>query len=103
MTLSGPIYAGTAVTTTVTFTTPPEGILTDPTAVTLKFRWGNNAATVWTYGGTGSIVRVSEGVYSAELDTSGTVGVANWMVEWIGTGACAAVEVATFPVQPPPL
>ena len=100
-TLPTPTYAGTAVTTTATFTIPPSATPVDPSTVVLKYQAGSAAPVVWTYLGTGSIVKVATGVYSAELDTTSLAG--EWTVEWIGTGACAAVSVSTFPVQTPPL
>lgn len=105
--LPSPLYAGTAVTTTVTFTNPVAGEApsswppVDPSTVTLVFIAGTGAtATTWTYGGTGSIVKVSTGVYSAELPTTGTEG--PWQVKWTGTGACAAVSISGFKVTPTP-
>jgi hypothetical protein len=95
-----PVYAGTAVTTTATFTTPPGGTPADPTTVTLKFK-SNAGETEWVYGVDEEIVRSSTGVYYAELDTSNTSG--DWTVQWVGTGACAAISVAIQPVVTPPL
>ena len=56
--------------------------------------------TTWTYGGSGSITKVSTGVYSAELDTTNKPG--TWTAEWVGTGTCAAVNAAQFVVTPNP-
>ena len=100
-TLPSPLYAGNAVTTTVTFTVPPSTSPVDPSTITLKYKAGSTATTVWTYGGTGSINRVSEGIYAAELDTTSLAG--NWTIEWIGTGACAAVSVSFITVETLPI
>lgn len=100
MSLPSPLYDGTAVTTTCTFTVPGESDPVDPTVVTLSFRVSSGSVTTWTYLGSGSIVRVSEGVYSAELDTTELPG--SWALKWQGTDACAAVGVTTFPVTPTP-
>ena len=96
------------VTTGVTFSVPVAGEPpsewppTDPTEVTLTYIPGpGEEAVVWTYGGFGSIVRVSTGIYQAELDTT-TGAPGTWSVKWVGTGACAAVWIATFPVTEVP-
>jgi hypothetical protein len=103
--LPTPLYEGNAVTCVETFVVPPvpyngqppsSWTATDPTVVTLTFVVGGGSPTVWTYGGTGSIVKVSTGVYSAELDTSDAPG--TWQVKWVGTDACAAVDIGSFPV-----
>lgn len=105
--LPNPTYAGTAITTECTFSVPVPGETpdqwppVDPSVVTLGFIAGLGASpTVWTYGGAGSITKVSTGVYSAELPTAGTEGA--WKLKWVGTGACAAVSVAGFNVTPVP-
>lgn len=103
MSLPGPVYVGTGITTTATFTVPgapgTPGVLTDPTVVTLSFRVAGGTPTVWTYGGAGSIVKVSTGVYSAELLAN---ALGEWDVKWEGTSACAAVNVASFSAVEPP-
>jgi hypothetical protein len=96
--LPNPLYEGTAVTTTCTFTTAA-GALMDPSVITVSYRAGSAAAVTWTYGG-GQITRVSQGVYTAELDTTNNAGY--WQVKWTGTGACAAVSLSTFPVTATP-
>ena len=88
------------MTSTATFTNPGISDPVDPAVITLEHSVSNGQVTTWTYGGTGSIVRVSTGVYSAELDTTELPG--SWAVKWAGTGACAAVCLATFPVVPTP-
>ena len=106
--LPTPLYEGNAVTCVENFAVPPvpytgqpvsEWAPTDPTVVTLTFIAGTGAEpTTWTYLGTGSIVKVSTGVYSAELDTTSAPG--DWQVRWKGTGACASIDVGGFPVAP---
>ena len=90
-------YVGNAVTSYVTFTNPVAGQdpsdwpPVDPSTVTLVFVPGTGQAEItWTYGGTGSIVKVSTGVYSAELTTTGPGA---WRAKWVGTGACAAIGI----------
>ena len=100
-TLPSPLYAGNALTTTATFTIPPSTTPVDPTTVTLKYKAGSTATVTWTYLGTGSITQVSTGIYSAELDTTSLAG--GWTIEWIGTGACAAVSVSNISVTPQPI
>jgi hypothetical protein len=100
------LYAGNSVTAGVTFTTPQAGVPqadwlpVDPTGVSLTYVPGNGQAPVtWTYP-SGNIVRVTTGVYIAELDTTDLPG--RWQVKWVGTGACAAVWTAGFTVTPQP-
>ena len=103
--LPTPLYEGNSVTTSVEFYQPVVGEpqdqwpLTDPSTITMTYIAGTGASPVtWTYLGVGSIVKVSTGIYSAELSTSGAPG--SWKVKWIGTGACAAVAIQGFPVSP---
>jgi hypothetical protein len=105
--LPNPTWAGTAITAAVEFYNPVVGEpqsewpLVDPTTVTLTFIAGLGAEPVtWTYGGFGSIVRVSTGIYSAELSTTGTSG--TWQTKWTGSGSCAAVVIMGFPVTATP-
>lgn len=105
--LPTPTWAGTAVTTSVQFYNPVVGEpqsewpLVDPSTVELVYVAGTGASPVtWTYGGTGSIVRVSLGIYSAELATTGTSG--PWQVKWVGTGGCAAVTILGFEITATP-
>lgn len=101
MALPSPLFAGSAVTTTVTFTVPPSTIPVDPSTITLKYRPGSGATVTWVYQGAGSITKSSTGVYAAELDTTALAG--GWVIEWIGTGLCAAVAVSTFLVESLPI
>jgi hypothetical protein len=94
--------AGTLYTVTATFA-EEDGVITDPTTVTLEFSQGRVGYTVntWIYQGVGSITRSSTGVYVAELDTTDLPG--QWVGEWIGTGACQATQPFTFAVTALPL
>lgn len=105
--LPSPLYVGNAVTAIENFAVPPvpytgqpisEWALTDPTSVTLTFGLPGSLTT-WTYGGAGGIQRLSAGVYYAELSTTAP---GPWRVKWIGTGACAALDIGGFPVSPLP-
>lgn len=104
--LPQPVYAGTAITAQVEFYDglPPQlggsGVLTDPSTIVLKFL-NAGTETVWTYGGTGSIVRSSTGVYSAPINTSGMNGPLT--IEWIGEGNVAVVNVQSVNIVTPPL
>jgi hypothetical protein len=95
-----PLYEGTVVTSTVTFVVPPSTEPIDPVVVTLKFRVGKGPWTTWTYGGVGYINKTSDGIYFAELDTTGLPG--QWTVIWEGTVTAAAVQVRYFAVTPQP-
>jgi hypothetical protein len=94
------LYEGTGVTTTVIFTNPDSVAPVDPTAVTMAWAVNGGSATVWTYLGTGSIVKDEVGVYYALLDTTDTPG--SWVVKWEGTGTCPAVGLQSFTVMPTP-
>ena len=98
------IYAGTSVTTTVTFTNAA-GAPADPSTISVKFSDGNGTTTVWTY--PTNITKSATGVYAATISTgTGTSGAdpaGEWTVQWTGTGTCAAVQTDTFKVQDPPL
>lgn len=98
---NGPVYAGTTRTSTATFTNPGSSTPVDPSTISLKYKAGSHPPVTWDYGGSGSIVQVSTGVYSVELDTTALAGF--WTIEWIGTGACAVVGIAQFQVITPPL
>jgi hypothetical protein len=98
--LPTPTYAGTTVWTKVTFTNPGSPRPVDPTTVTLTI-FDALTTTVWTYKGAGSIVRLKQGVYLAGVVTDGS-GSITWKVKWQGTGACAVVEVAEFPITEAP-
>ena len=91
----GIVIAGTLMTSTVTFASEQTGQAADPTTVTLKYLPPGGSVQTVVYPATG-ITRVSAGVYSAELDTTGLPG--DWTVEWIGTGAVQAIEDGSFPI-----
>ena len=89
--------AGTLVTSTATFASTETGQVADPTTVTLKYRPPGGATQTVTYPNA-LITRVSTGVYSAELDSTGLPG--PWTAEWIGTGAVQAIESDTWTIGP---
>jgi hypothetical protein len=101
--LPNPLYVGTAATSTVSFANPGESPA-DPTTVTLKFRTNLGTVTTWVYLGAGSIVRSLDGEgnpeYSAEIPNASPGEVTG---EWIGTGAVAATEPFSYPVEPLPM
>ena len=86
--------AGSLVTSTATFVSTATGLAADPTTVTLKYRSPAGLTTV-TYPNA-FISRVSTGVYSAELDSTGLPGA--WTAEWIGTGAVQAIASSTWTI-----
>jgi len=79
--------AGSLVRQSESFTDLTTGLLTDP--ATVKIQWevvpngtgSPGSITVWTYLGTGSIVKDSTGKYHADLDTTALSG--QWQGEWI--------------------
>lgn len=94
MTLPNPLYEGTTVTTTVTFTDPTRKPV-DPTTVTLSYQVeGGDTVTV-------DNTRVSVGIYEAELNTTSLPGW--WTVKWVGTGTLMAVGISRFYVNATPI
>lgn len=116
ITLSSPGIAGTLITVsnvgltsggqTVPGFVNESGVLTDPTVVLLKWSVNGNAPTIYTYG-VSAIIRVSAGIYYAQIDSTGLAG--TWTVEWIGdprgtmSPVCQAIIAGTFPVPSAPL
>jgi hypothetical protein len=79
-----------------------DGILADPTAVTLKYRPGKQATVVTVVYPAVPIIRDDTGLYHADLDTTGAA-TDTWTYEWVGTGAVQAIAERTFQVQAAPL
>lgn len=94
------VVSGTSVL--VTSDSPPfttaAGVITDPTTVTLKY--GTSGQPTTTIDQT-SLTHVSTGIWSYTIDTTGLVG--TYTVEFIGTGACAAVNTGYLVINPAPL
>ena len=95
--------SGSLVETVATFVNAVGGA-TDPTTITLKYRLGSGATTTVVYPTT-PIIRVSAGLYSANLDSTGWAGPGNqlWTVEWIGTGTVQAINADFWQIEPPAL
>jgi hypothetical protein len=72
------------------------GELTDPTTVTLKVKDPTETITSYTYA-LAEVTKSSTGVYYKEIP-SDLVGI--WRVEWIGTGACVAVDEDFYIIEP---
>lgn len=85
--------AGSLVTSTATFVSTATGQPADPTTITLKYVAPGGTVQSAVYPNA-MITRVSTGVYSAELDSTGKAG--PWTVEWIGTGAVQAIAAASW-------
>jgi hypothetical protein len=92
--------SGTLVGTTANFVNAA-GALTDPTTITLKYRASPGTIVTVVYPAA-PIVRLAQGVYTANLDTTGWTGPGNqlWTTEWIGTGNVQAPGVDYFEVEP---
>lgn len=85
------------MTSTVTFTIPPDSSPQDPTTITCSFKIGSGTPTVWVYGVNGNIQKTAAGIYFVELDTTNLPGV--WTVQWRGSGGGPlAIDVDTFTV-----
>jgi hypothetical protein len=92
--------AGSLVTSTATFTLTSTSAVADPTTVEIKVKVGQLAEATYTYPNA-YITRVSTGVYSANIDTTGATGVMT--IEWIGTGAVQAIGFTQDNVAAAPL
>lgn len=99
------VFAGTAVTGTVTFVQAGSTTPTDPEVVTMSYRPGPNGVAVpSTYGVGGSpIVKVAVGVYSLTVtpDAAGPYGL--WTMEAIGDGIVNVTQPGQFLVLQPPI
>ncbi len=71
------------------------GVLTDPTAVSLKWRVAGGATTTWVYLTDSQIVKDSVGLYHADIPV---VAPGLHYFRWEGTGAVKAAEESTFNV-----
>jgi hypothetical protein len=77
------------------------GILADPTTVTLTYRPGPSSPLVSvTYPST-PVVRDAAGLYHADLDTTDAAATAIWTYEWGGTGTVQATAASEFTVTVP--
>lgn len=84
--------AGSLITSTATFASTTTGNPADPTTVVVKVRQGATTTT-YTYPNA-FITKVSTGIYSCEIDTTGQAGPGT--VEWIGTGVVQAISASTW-------
>jgi hypothetical protein len=71
------------------------GVLTDPTAVKLKWRAAGGPTTTWVYLTDSQVVKDSVGVYHADIPVT-MAGLHYFRLE--GTGAVVAAEESTFSV-----
>lgn len=78
-----------------------DGVLADPTAVTLKYRPGAQASVITVVYPATPVVRDEAGLYHADLDTT-AAATDTWTYEWIGTGDVQAIAEGTFQVQAAP-
>lgn len=100
---------GALVTVSALFTDPPSfgsnpgtlGTPVDPSAIELRWSVVNGITVVLHYGIDSQIVRVSTGMYTANIDTTEFSGVYTYL--WQGTGNAQAVEWQSFYVAPAPI
>lgn len=78
-----------------TFTDLIAGVVTDPTAVTLKLHDPTGAETSFTYSA-GQVIRDSVGVY--HYDYTPTISGLTWRARWVGTGSVVAATEAQFEI-----
>lgn len=72
-----------------------DGVLTDPTTVTVKWRIGSGAVTTLTYAG-GGVIKDGTGLYHVDLTVS-TAGTYKVRVE--STGTVVSADQDTFEVS----
>ena len=82
---------------TLTNTWEVTGTPTDPSAVSLVVTDPTGAQVTYTYGGSGTITKVSTGVYTLNVQCL-LDGL--WSYVWIGTGAASDVVAGTWTVMP---
>jgi len=72
------------------------GVATDPTTITFKYRKPGGSVVTLTYGVDGSVVKSSTGGYYVDLtpDTSGV-----WHIGFYGTGSVVAAGESSFKVS----
>ena len=91
--------AGSLITATATFTSASTGLPADPTTLVVKVQQGG-VTTSYTYPNA-YITKVSTGVYSVEIDTTGQAGPGK--AEFTGTGAVQAINALSWFTTPAPL
>ncbi len=77
------------------------GILANPTTITLIYRQGPGAPIVTVVYPSAPIVNISVGLYYADLDTTATNPTTTWTYQWRGTGAIHAAAANAFIVDTP--
>jgi len=84
--------SGTLVRTRAQSFTTIDGIVSDPSTITLKYKRGAQATVTIVYPDA-RIVRDSQGNYHADLDTTGFAGpdLELWQIQWTGTGTVAVI------------
>jgi hypothetical protein len=95
---SNPI-AGSLITITGTFVSTSTGLPADPTTIVVKVAQGGTTSS-YTYPNA-YITKVSTGVYSIEVDTTGQSGPGT--AEFTGTGAVQAINAWAWFTTPAPL
>jgi hypothetical protein len=93
--------AGQVVQSNGMFITTSTGALVDPTVVDFKYSIAGGTTTTLTYSGAsvpavGVVARLSQGVYAAQVDTTGSPG--TWEYEWYTTGTGQTVGASSFTV-----
>lgn len=90
---------GSLLTLVGTFVLASTGLPTDPTTITVKVNIGG-VTTTYVYPNA-FITKVSTGVYSVEIDTTGNPGPGT--CEFIGTGAVQAPNAYSWFTTPKPI
>lgn len=82
-----------------TFKTLVDGVLvtTDPSTITINVKIGSGSVTPYVYGTDAEVVKSSTGVYYIDLWL--TTGDTDWIVQFVGTGACEYVRTRKFHVR----
>jgi hypothetical protein len=93
-------YAGKAASPVGGFRNS-DGVLVNPDTVVLKYKPGASAALVVVTFPASPIVQDGDGLFHADLDTTGFL-TTTWTYTWTGTGAGQAIAEGTFNVTVAP-
>jgi hypothetical protein len=77
------------------------GVLADPSQITLKYQPGVDAEPVTVVFPASPVIQDGTGLYHADIDTTGA-DTDTWTYLWQGTGSVQAVAEGTFGVQVSP-
>lgn len=78
----------------------PDGVATDPTTITLRWRYYLDTEwTEWVYGTDAEVIRAGTGDFYADIPLTRSERL---YYQWIGTGTVAAAAGSSILIQPLP-